>query len=234
MEIDKITLQELVNNSSNRKEVLIKLKITPSGNSYKKLEKLLEEYQIDVSDTFLNKVNKSRLSNEEIFTINSSYKRSIRDKLLSENLREYRCERCKRTEWEGEPIPLEVHHINGNHNDNRLENLQLLCPNCHALTDNYKGKNQERYKNKNSYYHVCQKCGKPLNSPSATLCMECYAKVRRKTERPSKDELLELIKTKSFTEIGRIYNVSDNAIRKWCKSEGLPHLKSEIKKLYNK
>jgi hypothetical protein len=45
--------------------------------------------------------------------------------------------------------------------------------------------------------------------------------------------LLELIKTKSFKEIGKIYNVSDNAIRKWCKSEGLPYLKSEIKKLYN-
>lgn len=234
MKIDKVTLQKLVNNSSNRKELLDKLKITSSGDNYRKLEKLLDEYQINIPDTFIiNKVDKSHLSNEEIFVKNSLYKRSIRDKLLSENLKEYKCEKCNRTKWEEEPIPLEVHHINGDHNDNRLENLQLLCPNCHALTDNYRGKNQNRCKNKYSYYHVCQKCGKPLNSPSATLCIECYAKTRRKVERPSKEELLELIKTKSFKEIGKIYNVSDNTIRKWCKSEGLPHLKSEIKKLYN-
>jgi predicted HNH restriction endonuclease len=51
------------------------------------------------------------------------------------------CERCKNTTWEGNPIPLELHHINGIHSDNRISNLQILCPNCHALTDNYKGKN---------------------------------------------------------------------------------------------
>lgn len=48
---------------------------------------------------------------------------------------------CGNTEWLDKHIPLELHHINGNHKDNRLSNLQLLCPNCHALTDNYRGKN---------------------------------------------------------------------------------------------
>ena len=231
MKIDKVSLQKLVDSSSNRKELLDKLGVTISGNNYKKLDKLIKEYQIDIKDSFLN--SKKHLNSDEIFTINSSYTRSIRDKLFSENLKEYRCEKCKRTEWEGEPIPLEVHHINGNHNDNRLENLQILCPNCHALTDNYKGKNQERCKNKYSYVHTCSKCGKPLVSSSATLCIECYAKSRRKVNRPSKEELFELIKTKSFTEIGKIYNVSDNAIRKWCKAEGLPYLRKDIKNLQN-
>ena len=50
------------------------------------------------------------------------------------------CENCQLTEWQGKPIPLEIHHINGINTDNRLENLQLLCPNCHALTDNYRGR----------------------------------------------------------------------------------------------
>lgn len=231
MKIDKVSLQKLVDSSSNRKELLDKLGVTISGNNYKKLDKLIKEYQIDIKDSFLN--SKKHLNSDEIFTINSSYTRSIRDKLFSENLKEYRCEKCKRTEWEGEPIPLEVHHINGNHNDNRLENLQILCPNCHALTDNYKGKNQKRCKNKYSYVHICSKCGKPLASSSATLCIECYAKSRRKVNRPSKEELFELIKTKSFTEIGKIYNVSDNAIRKWCKAEGLPYLRKDIKNLQN-
>ena len=56
-------------------------------------------------------------------------------------LRGHRCELCLNTEWQNLPIPLEVHHLDGEHLNNELENLQLLCPNCHALTENWRGKN---------------------------------------------------------------------------------------------
>ena len=69
---------------------------------------------------------------------------SIKLRLLKEGLKERKCERCGRTEWEGEEMPLQLHHLNGKHNDNRLENLQILCPNCHALTENYAGKSSKR------------------------------------------------------------------------------------------
>ena len=65
----------------------------------------------------------------------------IRKKLLQEGYKEHRCERCGLTEWLGQPIPLELHHIDGDKNNNTLENFQLLCPNCHAFTDSYRGKN---------------------------------------------------------------------------------------------
>ena len=74
----------------------------------------------------------------------SSHKLKL--KLLRDGLKEFRCERCGRVEWMGEPIPVELHHINGNRFDNRFDNLQLLCPNCHALTDNHAGRGSRRKK----------------------------------------------------------------------------------------
>lgn len=53
----------------------------------------------------------------------------------------WRCSKCGLEEWQGQKIPLEIHHINGNSSDNRLENLQYLCLNCHAITDNFRGRN---------------------------------------------------------------------------------------------
>lgn len=69
-----------------------------------------------------------------------SYK--LKNRLLQEQLKEKRCECCGLIEWLGKEIPLELHHINGDRSDNRIENLQLLCPNCHAQTDNYRGLNK--------------------------------------------------------------------------------------------
>lgn len=56
--------------------------------------------------------------------------------------REYKCFKCNRTKWNNYPIPLEAHHKDGNYKNNSDENLELICPNCHALTDTYKGKNR--------------------------------------------------------------------------------------------
>jgi len=65
-------------------------------------------------------------------------------RLLKENIKEHRCENCNTKEWLGNPIPLELHHIDGNSSNHALNNLQFLCPNCHTLTDNYKSKNTKK------------------------------------------------------------------------------------------
>ncbi len=68
----------------------------------------------------------------------------IRMKLLREGYKKAQCESCGLTEWLGQEIPLEVHHKDGNRHNNVIENFQLLCPNCHALTDSYRGKNSAK------------------------------------------------------------------------------------------
>lgn len=65
-------------------------------------------------------------------------------RLLKEGLKEHKCEKCNLSEWQGDKIPLELHHIDGKKYNHLIENLQLLCPNCHALTDNYRSKNKIR------------------------------------------------------------------------------------------
>ena len=68
----------------------------------------------------------------------------LKGRLFAEGLKENRCERCGLRDWLGEPLAMALHHVNGNGNDNRLENLQLLCPNCHAQTENFSGRNRGR------------------------------------------------------------------------------------------
>ena len=65
----------------------------------------------------------------------------LRNRLIVEGYKEAKCESCGNDQWMGQQISLEVDHINGISNDHRLENLRILCPNCHAQTDTYRGKN---------------------------------------------------------------------------------------------
>ena len=70
----------------------------------------------------------------------------LNKRLIKEGYKEAKCECCGNKEWMGYPIMLELHHIDGNRQNNQLSNLQLLCPNCHSITDNFKSKNITHYK----------------------------------------------------------------------------------------
>lgn len=68
----------------------------------------------------------------------------LKARLIKEGLKQNQCEICGITEWQGKPLNMELHHINGDGDDNRLENLQLLCGNCHSQTDNWGGRGVRR------------------------------------------------------------------------------------------
>jgi hypothetical protein len=65
----------------------------------------------------------------------------LKKRLIEEGLKEPMCEICHRKQWNGSRIPLELDHVNGRRNDHRLGNLRLLCPNYHAQTNTYRGRN---------------------------------------------------------------------------------------------
>lgn len=203
-----------------------------SGSAIKVLEETLNNYGIQYH--FLNKKDIVKAKSlEDILVDGCNYKSStLLKRLIKEGLKKNECENpkcpCKNGYWLDNPISYQLHHINGKHDDNRLENLQILCPNCHSQTDNWGTK-----KLKNINY--CKDCGKEI-SRSSTYCIKCAVKHRKQfkvdpKDRPDKEKLLSLIKEYPFTKIGEMYGVTDNTIRKWCKNYGIPHTKKELREL---
>ena len=131
-------------------------------------------------------------------------------------------------------IPLEIHHIDGDHTNNKENNLQVLCPNCHSLTDNFKARGGGR-KDRQKYYMTnnCVDCGKIITN-TAIRCPECENK--RKAQEfinnlpCTRDELKARIRKEPFEVIGRDYNITGNGLKRWCDKFNLPRTKTEIKK----
>ena len=150
----------------------------------------------------------------------------------------YTCELCG---W-GEKniytnsIPLEIHHIDGDYKNNQENNLQVLCPNCHSLTENYRGANKNKGRDDRLLKvprrkNYCPDCGKEILQESS-YCKSCSAKhVHTKDIPVTRQELKNLIRTTTFISIGKQYGVSDNAIRKWCKKYNLPFRVKDIKQI---
>ena len=143
---------ELLKNSSTISEVLFKLGYSVKGNSwgFAKIRQRMSDLNLDGS-VFkgkspitkygsLHKVNAS-----DILKPNCKHTRSVlRRYVIKNNLIPYRCAICGCVEWQGRTLSLELDHINGINNDNRIENLRFLCPNCHSQTTTYGSRNQQR------------------------------------------------------------------------------------------
>ena len=113
---------------------------------YARLRHSIDHYGIDTSHFRANGGGGRRLRPLEhiLQAGRPANSTEVRRRLVAEDVKEHRCEACGRTAWRGRPIPLELDHVNGDRWDNRVDNLRLLCPNCHALTPTYRGRNIRR------------------------------------------------------------------------------------------
>jgi Zn finger protein HypA/HybF involved in hydrogenase expression len=146
--------KKAVAESISIKQVLEKLKLTCSGGNYAYAKKRINKFGLSTSHFLGQAYLKGKTHNwgigipfEEILVENSknTNNSSLKRRLIKANLLEYRCYNCNLTNWLGKPISLELEHKNGIHSDCRLENLELLCPNCHSQTSTYSGKNSKKH-----------------------------------------------------------------------------------------
>ena len=150
--ISKDEMEDWLNNHSNMDDLFSFIGFRRAGGNFKTLQKYIKENDlIDTFEKFRKKVieaghkktsEKNSLSYEEIFCQNSKAPRkTVKRFLIANKILEYKCSKCGNEGiWQDEKITLQLHHINGVYNDNRIENLTFLCPNCHSQTENYVGK----------------------------------------------------------------------------------------------
>ena len=227
----KEELYQIVQQSKSLREVIDKLGYTThNGNNYITVKNYLSKLEIDTSNFIF--VTSTKRTPDNIFIENSTAgQTTLRRYYLKGNYTEYKCAICGQEPfWNGKPLTLTLDHINGKNHDDRLENLRWVCPNCDRQleTTGFKRFQAEKIGKIKKRFYCCD-CGIEINR-GCSRCFKCSSKNRRKDNRPKRDLLKSLIREKSFTEIGDMYNVSDKAISKWCQQEGLPSKKKDIKK----
>lgn len=156
---DKEWLEELCAESTSYAQVLQKAGRAKGGGAQATLKAKIQEYGIDVSHFRGQAWNKGKTAQtdsriksrakyqvEDIFIKNCPVQRKmLREYILRDNLIEYKCQKCGCDgKWQDGEIALELHHIDGDSTNGELSNLCFLCPNCHALTDSYRGRNKQQ------------------------------------------------------------------------------------------
>jgi HNH endonuclease len=219
--------------SRSYSETLRRLGMCPAGGSHAVLKKWLVIWEIptDHFDPYATSrelgSRRTRTPLADLLREGSNYHRGhLKRRLFEEEYKERACESCGQGEvWRGRPMALILDHINGIRNDNRLENLRILCPNCAATLDTHCGRKNRLAPRR------CLRCDRefqPADGRQRYCSRECgirwdRAPLRvprpetRKVERPSHEQLKADLARMSYLAVGRKYGVSDNAIRKWLR-----------------
>lgn len=250
---DKVIRQSLTDeqvgvsctNNISRQGALSELGLSFGRASVKWIDDKIAALQVDITHWLGQGHLKGKTHNwtkgrdlNEILVQNSDYLSgtSLKRRLIKLNLLTNQCYECGMlSQWNDKPLVLQLDHINGDHRDNRLENLRLLCPNCHSQTDTFASKNR---KGKTKTTKIsdpledkpkCLECGKEIKR-GAKVCGECYRIHRKKYQNystptkitwPDDTQLLNMVQTTNYSQVARLLGVSNNAIKKRLQKRGL-------------
>lgn len=214
------TFSKIVKESKNLTDICRNIGIGTTKGNRDTIKKYILKYDLDISHFKIIKTKKSncKLCLNEILVENSTYTYTtkLKEKLYTSELKKRICELCGQDEiWNGVKISLILDHINGINNDNRIENLRIVCPNCNAGLETYCGKNIKHVFNIQKNENKC-KCGEIIGTKSKN-CTMCDFISQRKVERPTIEILLKDIESLGYVRTGKKYGVSDNSIRKWLR-----------------
>lgn len=218
---------EAVKSSKTIAEILRKLCLAVRPGNYTTIHKYIKKWEIDFSHWEPQKISteklvqfriNNRIDTQNLLVENSEYSRTnLKKRLVKEGFLKYCCCKCGLTSWQGEDISLQLDHINGINDDNRIENLRLLCPNCHSQTTNFNRKGGKVAKK-------CLGCGKTIRQ-KFERCISCSNKHKvgkflnnnTRISWPPDEDLLKMVEQRPFTVVAKELGVSDNAIRKRLK-----------------
>jgi len=215
-------------------EALRKLGMRPAGGNHATLKKYVEIWNIPTDHFDPARARREALARrkitplEEILVRDSTYSRgSLKRRLYAAGIKQRECELCGQGElWQGQRMALILDHMNGVATDNRITNLQIVCPNCAATLTTHCGRNIRLIDDR-----VCEECGQTYrpNHVDQRYCSK-YCGIHherpnlrvprpetRKVPRPSYEQLIADLAAMSWLAVGRKYGVSDNAVRKWIR-----------------
>ena len=215
-------IRNAVEKSKMYSEIFINLGLKVNGGSYPWIKNIIKKYEISTEHFFTTqerynfagvRLKQTKQINFQIPLPNGyrlkTYK--LRDYMLYNGVT-YECNICDLTEWRGDEMSLDIDHINSDPHDNKLDNLQFICPNCHrqkTQQDNIKRKNINR----------CNNCGVEVTR-KANRCKPCMMEFLGKRKKPTKIEwpcdeyLLKIVWEKPTSQISKELGVSDKAVEK--------------------
>lgn len=207
-------VRDAVNNSFNYCDTLRFLGVPVRGNNISTLKNNIKKYKIDIAHFTGRIYKRGPVTNQYIPAQDYLGKSArhiqsgrLRRKLISEGIKDYKCDSCGISEWNGKEITLQLHHIDGDETNNQLDNIQFLCPNCHSQTVNYRGNKTMKSRN------YCMDCGIEIGRQSKR-CPKCSANNRRKLPISNEELIAEYAEIKNSVALAKKYGVSEAAIRK--------------------
>jgi Zn finger protein HypA/HybF involved in hydrogenase expression len=201
------------------------LGLKPSGGNYDSIKSQLQKLNVDTSHWTGQCWNKDQQLKD---WSQYAHAKSIKPHLLKE--RGHCCESCKLSEWLGQPITIEIDHVDGNRTNNSLDNLKLLCPNCHSQTSTWKGRKLKlKDSEKKPYIRKkkikCVSCSNLIEgrNNASKKCKSCFVKSLSERFSPSKEELLQVLETNSVRNTCKFYKVARLTLIKKCQEYGIDY-----------